>query len=204
MCFWGRIIGVFFVAPLVAGSTDTYLPAVGPAPLSFAQPPPPLSQLAWRLPLPSACIDVSAEKKKTDSTALATPVSPEAARNAASVASGVPSSSAAARETAANAFATAGGSSSGRTPRSSAFASANQGEEAIRSQSSPQPVPLSGPQVGGGGNDSQTTAFALMQYFQPGHARKGTTDLIVPVPVGFVPPTPARTTPSSTATYLSP
>lgn len=180
------------MAPLMAGATDGYLPAVGPVSLSHSPPPPPLSPLAWRLPLPSACIDVNAEKRKTDSTAHATPVSPGAAKTPSS-ASDITNP----RATAANASATGVGG----TPSSSAFATANQGEAGIRSQSLP-PVPPPAPPVGG--NDSQATAFALMQYFQPGHARKGTTDVIVPVPVGFVPPTPARTTPSSSATYLSP
>lgn len=184
------------MAPLMAGATDGYLPAVGPVSLSYSPPPPPLSHLAWRLPLPSACIDVTAEKKKTDSTALATPVSPEAAKTPSS-ASDITNP----RATAANASAMTVAPPSGGTPASSAFATATQGEAGIRSQSLP-PVPSPAPPVGG--NDSQATAFALMQYFQPGHARKGTTDVIVPVPVGFVPPTPARTTPSSSATYLSP
>lgn len=200
MCFWGRIIGVFFLAPLVASATDSYLPAVGPVSLSFAQPPPPVSQLAWRLPLPSACIDVGADRKRADSTAQVPPASSEAGKSHTAVAAVTPPSASSIttnpRENSANTSASAGGRSS------SATATANQDETGIRSQS-PQPILQQGPPVSMGGNESQATAFALMKYFQPGHAR-GTTDVIVPVSVGFVPPTPTRTAPSSTATYLSP
>ncbi len=196
MCFRGRIIGVFFLAPLVASATDSYLPAVGPVTLSFAQPPPPVSQLAWRLPMPSACLDVNADSKKADSVAHSPPVSPEAVKTNTSVTAVTPPPPATAvtispRGDAANAPA-----------QSSATASANQGETGIRSQS-PQPVLPQGPPISVGGTDSQATAFALMKFFQPGQT-KGTTDVVVPVSVGFVPPTPARTAPSSTATYLSP
>jgi hypothetical protein len=87
--------------------------------------------------------------------------------------------------------------------------------DTIRSQSKPPMILPVGP-VGPGGpggpippmgaGGPPTTAFALMQYFKSGNEKKGATDVIVPVPVGFVPPMPMPmpAKPSSSATYLSP
>ena len=201
MRFWGRIIGVFFTACLVASSAGDYLATVGPAPLQFAPPPPSPSPLVWRLPLPPVNADAAAEEKKTDSSAIASSAASKAAQTnapvavvmAPSVGAPVPSAVQANAPVAAIAPPPAG------TP-----AAVNGAETAVRSQS-PSPMLLPGAPVGTG--ESPVTAFALMKYFKSDKTKTGTTDVIVPVPVGFVPPMPMpmpAKPASSSATYLSP
>ena len=198
----GSIIAVWIQAGLVACLADDYLATVGPAPLQYASPPPPLSRQAWRLPLVPVNVEVAAEKKTNDvSAAMASTSSRAAPTNVPATETSPP---------AVQTNALAGAVSSQAKASDTADES-----DTIRSQSKPPMILPVGP-VGPGGpggpippmgvGGPPTTAFALMQYFKSGNEKKGATDVIVPVPVGFVPPMPMPmpAKPSSSATYLSP
>jgi hypothetical protein len=202
MRFWGSIVGVCFMTCWVTGFAGDYLTAVGPAPLQFAPPPPPLSRLAWCLPLPSSDADVAAGKKTSDVSAVASSVPSKTVQTNAPVAAvmapvwGTPMPFA----FQANAF-----PGPVVPPPAPPPATANETDATIKSQSPPPLMLLPVAPAAAGG--PPPTALALMKYFKPGSTKTGTPDVIVPVPVGFVPPMPMPVPSkpaSSSATYLSP
>jgi hypothetical protein len=177
----GKVTVFLLAVPGWAASVNDYLPIVGPAPLRFAEPAPPLSALALAVPQP-ALRELPATTEKTNLTGLVAPIALEAAKTNALVTVVAP------------------------LPQPPATATTNQATTLVTTRPpipppGPVPAPQSMPPMGS--SEPQVTPIMLIKYFKPESSSTGTVEAVVPVPIGFVPPLPGPI-PSSTATYISP
>jgi hypothetical protein len=180
-----RVLGkltVFLLAvPGWAASVNDYLPSVGPAPLRFAEPAPPLSALTLAVPQP-ALRELPSIAEKTNSTGSASPVALETAKTNVLVTVAAP------------------------VTVPPVTATTNQVATIVTAQPPmPPPGPILAPMLKPymGGSEPQVAPIMLIKYFKPECSNTDTVEAVVPMPVNFVPPPPSPI-PSSTATYISP